>query len=67
MNDTYRNAVSHLTFSEIRLEESQRKPSRRFRVTRAVAIAATLVTLLATTAFAAIVNTRQIPTVVEPI
>lgn len=67
MNDTYRNAVNHLTFSEIRLEESQRKPSRRFRVTRAVAIAATLVTLLATTAFAAIVNTRQIPTVVEPI
>ena len=67
MNDTYRNAVSHLTFSEIRLEESQRKPSRRFRVTRAVAIAATLVTLLVTTAFAAIVNTRQIPTVVEPI
>ena len=67
MNDTYRNAVSHLTFSEIRLEELQRKPSRRFRVTRAVAIAATLVTLLVTTAFAAIVNTRQIPTVVEPI
>ena len=67
MNDTYRNAVSHLTFSEIRLEESQRKPSRRFRVTRAVAIAAMLVTLLATTAFASIVNTRQIPTVLEPI
>lgn len=67
MNDTYRNAVSHLTFSEIQLEESQRKPSRRFRVTRAVAIAATLVTLLATTAFAAIANTRQILTVVEPI
>lgn len=67
MNDTYRNAVSHLTFSKIRLEESQRKSSRRFRVTRAVAIAATLVTLLATTAFAAIVNTRQIPTEIEPI
>lgn len=67
MNDTYRNAVNHLTFSEIRLEKSLRKPSRRFRITRAVAIGATLVILLATTAFAAIVKTRQIPTVVEPI
>ena len=67
MNDTYRNAVNHLTFSEIRLVESQRNPSRRFRITRAVAIGATLVTLLATTAFAAVVKTRQIPTVIEPI
>lgn len=67
MNDTYRKAVDRLVFSEIRLEEVQKKSTRKYRFPRAVAVAAILLTLLATTAFAAIVKTRQVPTIVEPI
>lgn len=66
-SETYRNAVDHLVFSEISLDASLIKPVRKFRVPRAVAIAAILMTLLATTAFAAMAKIRQIPTVVEPI
>ena len=66
MNDTYRNAVDHLVFADIRLEE-EIVPIRRFRFPRAIAIAAILITVLVTTAFAAIVKIRQIPTEIEPI
>ena len=66
MNDTYRNAVDQLVFADIRLEE-EIVPIRRFRFLRAIAIAAILITVLVTTAFAAIVKIRQIPTEIEPI
>ena len=67
MNDTYRNAVDHLVFADIRLEEPENVAMRRFHFLRAIAIVAILITVLLTTAFAAIVKTRQIPTVIEPI
>ena len=67
MNDTYRNAVDHLIFADIRLEETENVAIRRFHLPRAIAIAAILITVLVTTAFAAIVKIRQVPTVIEPI
>ena len=67
MNDTYRNAVDHLVFADIRLEEPENVAMRRFHFPRAIAIVAILITVLVTTTFAAIVKIRQIPTEIEPI
>ena len=67
MTDTYRNAIDHLEFSEIRLDGTQKITVSGFRLSRGVLIAAVLLTVVVTTSFAAITKARQVQTVIDPI
>ena len=67
MTDTYRNAVEHLEFSQIRLDEVLQKSATGLRFSRVALIAAVLLTAVVTTTFAAIGKTRQVPTEIETI
>ena len=67
MTDTYRNAIDHLEFSEIRLDEVLQKSATGRHFVRVALIAAVLLTVVVTTTFAAIGKTRQVPTEIETI
>lgn len=68
MNNKYHDAVEHLEFSDnlfTRVTAAERKPQSRFRLLRAVAIAALITALMATTVFGALSTIREKPTKVE--
>ena len=68
MNNTYKNAVDHLEFSDDLLERVQEKtaPRSRFSMVRAVIIAAAVICLMVTTAFAASML-RKIDATADPV
>ena len=67
MTDTYRNAIDHLEFSEIRLDAVLQKSATGRHFLRVALIAAVLLTVVVTTTFASIGKIRQVPTEIETI